>query len=97
MNIQPLQERVLLRTVEKEAKSDGGIVLTGVSMSKPNRGEVISCGHGYLLADGTRRSLEVKPGQMVLFNPAAVQMEEKIDGDSYVLIGEHNIVAVVTE
>ncbi|GAL28675.1 heat shock protein 60 family co-chaperone GroES [Vibrio variabilis] len=97
MNIQPLQERVLLRTIQKEAKSDGGIVLTGLSVNKPNRGEVISCGHGYLLADGSRRTLEVKPGQVVLFNPASVQMEEKIDGDSYVLIGEHDIVAVVTE
>ena len=67
MNIRPLQDRVIVKRLEEETKSAGGIVLTGSAAEKSTRGEVIAVGNGRVLDNGDVRALEVKAGDTVLF------------------------------
>ena len=67
MNIRPLQDRVIIKRLEEETKSAGGIVLTGSAAEKSTRGEVVAVGNGRVLENGDVRALEVKAGDTVLF------------------------------
>ena len=67
MNIRPLHDRVIIKRLEEETKSAGGIVLTGSAAEKSTRGEVIAVGNGRVLDNGEVRALEVKAGDTVLF------------------------------
>ena len=67
MNIRPLQDRVIVKRLEEETKSAGGIVLTGSAAEKSTRGEVVAVGNGRVLENGDVRALEVKAGDTVLF------------------------------
>ena len=67
MNIRPLHDRVIVKRLEEETKSAGGIVLTGSAAEKSTRGEVIAVGNGRVLDNGEVRALEVKAGDTVLF------------------------------
>ncbi|MCM8794753.1 MAG: co-chaperone GroES [Candidatus Omnitrophica bacterium] len=67
MAIQPLGDRILVKHMEKEAKSPGGIILPDTAQEKPQEGEVIAVGKGKILEDGTLKPLEVKVGDTVLF------------------------------
>ena len=94
MNIRPLHDRVIVKTLEEETKSAGGIVLTGSAAEKPTRGEVIAVGNGFVLDNGERRSLEVKVGDQVIFGNH-VEKTEKIEGQEYLIMREVNILGVV--
>jgi chaperonin GroES len=96
MNIRPLHDRVIIKRLEAESKSAGGIVLTGASAEKSTRGEVVAVGNGRILENGSVRPLDVKVGDKVIFG-AYVERTEKIDGKDYVITKEDNILAVVTE
>jgi len=94
MNIRPLQDRVIVKRLEEETKSAGGIVLTGSAAEKSTRGEVIAVGNGRVLESGDVRALEVKAGDTVLFG-SYVEKTEKIEGQEYLIMREDNILGIV--
>ncbi len=94
MKIQPLADKVLVQRLEAETKTAGGIVLPDSAKEKPQRGKVVSVGRGKLLDDGTRRKVQVKKGDTVLFTSYA-GTEIKIDGKEYLIMNESDIMAVI--
>ena len=94
MNIRPLQDRVIIKRLEEETKSAGGIVLTGSAAEKSTRGEVVAVGNGRVLENGDVRALEVKAGDTVLFG-SYVEKVEKIEGQEYLIMREDNILGIV--
>ncbi len=94
MKIRPLADRVLVRRLEAETQTTGGIVLPESAKEKPQRGTVISVGEGKLLKDGTRGKVQVKKGDVVLFTSYAGS-EIKVDGKDYLVMDESDIMAVV--
>jgi len=94
MNIRPLADKVLVERVEAESKTAGGIVLPDTAKEKPQRGKVVSVGEGKLLEDGTRREVQLKKGDLVLFTSYA-GTEIKVDGNEYLIMDESDIMAVI--
>ncbi len=94
MKIQPLADKVLVQRLEAETKTAGGIVLPDSAKEKPQRGKVVSVGKGKLLDDGTRKKVQVKKGDTVLFTSYA-GTEIKIDGKEYLIMNESDIMAVI--
>ncbi|MGI5309042.1 co-chaperone GroES [Rheinheimera sp. WS51] len=96
MNIRPLHDRVIIKRLEAETKSAGGIVLTGTSAEKSTRGEVVAVGNGRVLDNGDVKPLDVKVGDKVLFGNY-VERTEKIEGQEYVITKEDNILGVILD
>jgi chaperonin GroES len=94
MKIRPLGDKVLVERVEAEAKTAGGIVLPDTAKEKPQRGKVVSVGEGKMLENGTRKEVQVKKGDTVLFTSYA-GTEIKIDGKEYLIMDESDIMAVI--
>ncbi len=94
MNIRPLHDRVLVKRVEEETKSAGGIVLPGSAAEKPSRGTVMAIGRGKLLENGDVRPLDVKVGDHVLFGKYSGS-EVKVDGEDLIVMREDEIMAVI--
>ena len=93
-NVTPLGDKILVRRLEAEAKTAGGIVLPDTAKEKPKEGKVIALGSGKLLEDGTRNTFQVKKGDRILFSSYA-GTEVKIDGEEYLLMPEEDVLAVV--
>ena len=91
--VRPLADRVLVRRVEAEEKTAGGIVLPDTAKEKPKEGEIVAVGEGKLLDDGSRSKVQVKVGDRVLFTSYA-GTEVKIDGEDYLIMREEDILAV---
>ncbi|KAE9531818.1 MULTISPECIES: co-chaperone GroES [Ursidibacter] len=94
MKIRPLHDKVILKREEEETKSAGGIVLTGSAATKSTRGKVLAVGNGRTLDNGTVLPLNVKVGDVVIFNEYGVKAE-KIDGEEVLILSEDNILAIV--
>jgi chaperonin GroES len=95
MKVQPLGDRVVVERDEAKDKTAGGIVLPDTAKDKPQRGKVIAVGDGRITKDGTRRPLQVKAGDQVLFTSYAGD-EFKLNGDKKVLLmREDDILAVI--
>ena len=94
MNLRPLHDRVVIKRVEEETKSPGGIVLPGAAAEKPSRGTVIAVGRGKLLDNGEVRPLDVKAGDYILFVKYSGS-EVKIDGEELIIMREDEIMAVI--
>jgi chaperonin GroES len=94
MKIRPLGDKVLVERVEAQSKTAGGIVLPDTAKEKPQRGKVISVGEGKMLENGTRKEVQVKKGDLVLFTSYA-GTEIKIDGKEYLIMDESDIMAVI--
>ena len=94
MSIRPLYDRVVVRRVEDERKSAGGIVIPDSAAEKPMRGEVIAVGSGKALDNGTVRPLAVKVGYVVLFGKYT-GTEVKVQGEEVVVMREDDIMAIV--
>lgn len=92
--IQPFGDRVLLKVVEPEKKSEGGLILTSVSKETSNKGEVIAVGEGTTLPDGTIRPVSIKEGDIVLFTLGA-GMEVKTAQETYKLVSARDIMCKV--
>jgi len=92
--IRPLGEKVLIRRLEAEEKTKGGIVLPDTAKEKPQRGTVLALGDGKLLDDGSRGTFQVKKGQTVLFASYG-GTEIKFDGEEYLLMDESDILAIL--
>ncbi|MBU2569829.1 co-chaperone GroES [Methylotuvimicrobium sp. KM2] len=95
MKIRPLHDRVIIKRVEEETKTAGGIVLPGSAAEKPSQGEVLAVGTGKALDNGQVRALEVKVGDKVLFGKYSGS-EVKIDGEEVVVMREEDIMAVLS-
>jgi len=93
MKIRPLHDRVLVKRLEEETKTAGGIVLTGSAAEKSSKGEVLAVGPGRTLDNGQQAALAVKVGDVVLFGNY-VEKTHKADGQEYLLMKEDNILAV---
>ncbi len=94
MKIRPLGDKVLVKRVEAESKTAGGIVLPDTAKEKPQRGEIVAVGEGKMLENGTRKEVQVKKGDTVLFTSYA-GTEVKIDGKEYLIMDESDIMAVI--
>lgn len=94
MKIRPLQDRVVIRRMEEEEKSAGGIVLPGSAKEKPSEGEVIAVGPGKRQENGDFVALDVKIGDKVLFGKYAGN-EVKIDNQDLVVMREDDLMGVI--
>lgn len=94
LNIRPLGDKVIVKRVEAEEKTAGGIVLPDSAKEKPKRGVIMATGNGKLLDDGTRSALQVKRNDEVLFTSYA-GTEIKIDGQEYMIMDESDILGVI--
>jgi chaperonin GroES len=94
MKIRPLHDRVVVRRMEEERKSAGGIVIPDSAAEKPIQGEVIAVGNGKIMDNGDTRSLDVKVGDKVLFGKYS-GTEVKIDGEELLVMREEDIMGVV--
>lgn len=94
MKIRPLHDRVVIRRMEEERTSAGGIVIPDSATEKPMRGEVIAIGTGKPLDNGDVRALAVKVGEIVLFGKYS-GTEIKVDGQELVVMREDDIMGVV--
>ena len=93
MNIRPLQDRVIIRRMEEETTSPGGIVIPDSATEKPIRGEVVAVGKGLVLDNGDVRPLDLKAGDKVLFGKYS-GTEVKIDGEELLVMKEDDVMAV---
>ena len=94
MNIRPLHDRVVVRRMEEERTSAGGIVLPDSATEKPAEGEVVAVGNGKILSNGDVRPLDVKVGDKVLFGKYSGS-EVKVAGDDLLVMREEDIMGVI--
>ncbi|VAW76964.1 Heat shock protein 60 family co-chaperone GroES [hydrothermal vent metagenome] len=94
MNIRPLHDRVLIKRMEEERTSPGGIVIPDAAAEKPIKGEVIAAGKGKILESGDVRPMDIKVKDKVLFGKFS-GTEIKIEGEEYLVMREEDIVAVI--
>ena len=94
MNIRPLHDRVIVKRVEEETTTPGGIVLPGSAAEKPQRGEVVAVGNGRVLDNGEVRALDVKAGDSVLFGKYSGS-EVKVDGVESLVMKEEDIIGII--
>lgn len=93
VKIQPLGDRVVIRTVEKEEKTASGIYLPDTAQEKPMKGEVLAVGPGKVLDNGTTVKLDVKVGDKILFGKYS-GTEIKIDGEEFMILQEREILGI---
>ena len=94
MKITPLHDRVIVKRLEEETTTPGGIVLPGSAAEKPSQGKVLAVGSGKLLDNGTVRALEVKVGDKVLFGKYSGN-EVKVDGEDLIVMREEDIMGIL--
>ncbi|MDF3022597.1 MAG: molecular chaperone GroES, partial [Steroidobacteraceae bacterium] len=93
MKIRPLHDRVIVKRLEEERVSAGGIVIPDSAAEKPVQGKVVAVGKGKILEDGNVRPLDVKVGDKILFGKYS-GTEVKVDGDELVVMREEDVMAV---
>jgi chaperonin GroES len=96
MKIKPLHDKILVKRVNEEDKTKGGIIIPDTAKEKPMEGKVIAVGAGKVLKDGTKRPLVVKEGDRILFAKYA-GTEIKIDGEEHMIMSEEEVLGVVTD
>ena len=94
MKVVPLNDKIVVKRLEAEEKTAGGIVLPDRAKEKPRQGKILSVGEGKLLDNGKRASFQVKEGDRVLFSSYAGN-EVNLDGDEYLIMSEDDILAVL--
>ena len=94
MKIRPLHDRVIVKRVDEEEKTKGGIIIHDTAKEKPVEGKVIAVGAGKVLDDGKKQPLEVKKGDRILFGKYA-GTDIQIEGEEHLIMREDDIIAVV--
>ncbi|HEY6838310.1 MAG TPA: co-chaperone GroES [Geobacteraceae bacterium] len=94
MKLRPMQDRIIVKRVEEETKTAGGIFIPDTAKEKPQKGEVIAVGKGKKTEDGKVIPLDVKAGDQVLFGKYA-GTEIKIEGEEYLIMREDDILGVI--
>ncbi len=92
--VRPLHDRVIVRRLDEEEKSAGGIIIPDSAKEKPIQGEVIAAGNGKIMENGDVRPLEVKAGDRVIFSKYA-GTEIKLDGDEFMMMREDDLLGIV--
>ncbi len=96
MTIRPLHDRVVIKRVEEERTTPGGIVIPDSAAEKPDRGEVIAVGNGKILDNGEVRALDIKVGDKVLFGKYS-GTSVKVDGEELLVMREDDVIAVIED
>jgi chaperonin GroES len=96
MKVKPLGDRIVIKRFEADEKTAGGIILPDSAKNKPQKGKVLSIGPGKLLKDGTRRPLQVKEGDVVLFTNWAGDEFKQAQGENVLLMREEDVLAVIS-
>ena len=94
MNLRPLHDRVIVKRMEEERMSAGGIVIPDSAAEKPVRGEVLAIGNGKILDNGEKRPLDIGVGDKILFGKYS-GTEVKVDGEELLVMREEDIMAVI--
>jgi chaperonin GroES len=94
MKIRPLQDRLILKRVEEEEKTKGGIIIPDSAKEKPQEGKITAVGPGKVTDDGKKIPMDVKKGDRVLFSKYA-GTEIKIDGEDHLIMREDDILGVI--
>jgi len=94
MKIKPLQDRIIVKRIEEEEKTKGGIIIPDSAKEKPMEGEVIAVGSGKVLDNGTKQPLEVKEGDRILFGKYA-GTEVKINDVEHLIMREDDILGII--
>ncbi|HBA71112.1 MAG: co-chaperone GroES [Geobacteraceae bacterium GWC2_55_20] len=94
MNLRPLQDRIIVKRMEEEQKTAGGLFIPETAKEKPQRGEIVAVGNGKKTEDGKVLPLDVKVGDKVLFGKYA-GTEIKVDNEEYLMMREDDLLAVV--
>ena len=94
MKIRPLQDRIIVKRIEEEEKTKGGIIIPDTAKEKPMEGEVIAAGTGKILENGKKQPLEVKAGDRILFGKYS-GTEVKIDGVEHLIMREDDVLGVI--
>ncbi|HSM92850.1 MAG TPA: co-chaperone GroES [Anaeromyxobacteraceae bacterium] len=94
MKIRPLQDRIIVKRVQEEEKTKGGIIIPDSAKEKPIEGKVLAAGNGKVLEDGKVRPLDIKAGDRVLFSKYA-GTEIKLEGDEVLIMREEDVLGVI--
>jgi len=94
--IRPLQDRILVKRLDSEEKTKGGIIIPDAAKEKPQEGEVIAVGNGKVLDNGTKHPLDVKVGDRILFSKYSGS-EVKIDGEEYSIMREDDVLGIISK
>lgn len=94
MNVKPLEDRVILKIMEAEQKTAGGIIIPDNAKEKPQKGEVVAVGPGKITDKGQKIDLSLKKGDKVLFGKYS-GTEVTIDGEEYLIVRENDVLAVL--
>jgi chaperonin GroES len=94
MKMRPLHDRILVKRVEEEAKTKGGIIIPDTAKEKPQEAKVVAVGSGKLTDEGKKIALEVKKGDRVLFGKYSGS-EVQIDGEEHLIIREEDVLAII--
>ena len=94
MGFRPLQDRVLVRRVDEEEKTAGGIIIPDTAQEKPSEGKVVAVGSGVRADDGSIRQLDVKVGNRILFGKFG-GTDVKVDGEDLIILRESDILGIV--
>jgi chaperonin GroES len=94
MKVRPLQDRLLIRRIEEQERTKGGIIIPDTAKERPLEGEVIAIGNGKRLEDGTLVPLDVKKGDRVLFGKYS-GTEIKVDGVEHLILREEEVLGVI--
>jgi len=96
MKIKPLQDRLVIKRIEEEEKTKGGIIIPDSAKEKPQEGRVVAIGDGKMLESGQKAPLTVKPGDKILFGKYS-GTEIKIDGEEHLIMREDDVLAIVED
>ena len=94
MKIRPLPDRILVKRIDEEAKTKGGIIIPDTAKEKPQEGKVVAVGKGKVTEDGKLQPLDVKKGDRVLFNKYS-GTEVNVDGEEHLIMREEDVLAVL--
>lgn len=94
MKLRPLQDRILVKRVEEEEKTKGGIIIPDTAKEKPAEGKVTAAGNGKLNDDGKRVPLEIKKGDRILFGKYS-GTEVTVEGDEYLIMREDDVLGII--
>jgi chaperonin GroES len=96
MKIRPLQDRIVVKRIEGESKTKGGIIIPDTAKEKPIQGKVVAVGNGKVLKDGKTRPVDVKVGDTILFGKYS-GTEIKLDGEEHIILREDDVLAVTSD
>jgi len=94
MNIRPLGDRIVVKAVDAEEKTKGGIILPDSAKEKQQKGKVLAVGNGRILDNGTRVPLDIREGDTVLYSKYG-GTEIKIDGETYLIVNERDVLGII--